>query len=260
MRRVALVLAALLLAASAGTTRAGEGPQPPCGAAPVPDYPPPGAPPAIRLWRSGELGDGWRAPPCAGFAGGGFLQLVALAGRIDGALDPDAMLRRLGAVSTLAGVRYWSISDQRWQVLITRAAALEDAASRRERPDFSPTDLRSGRDLYFLEEENRLSAATIYRLHVETIAPARLVLTIENVSAAKRFFMPILRPGDLRSIYYLDRDADGAWSFYSLLRVGHGGSMLGWLARQGSYLNRAVALYRHFAGIPSDAEPPGARE
>lgn len=260
MRRVGMLLAALLVAASAGSPAAGEGPQPPCGAAPAPDYPPPGAPPAIRLWRSGELGDGWSAPPCAAFAGGGFLQLVALAGRVDGARDLDAMLQRVGAVSTLAGVTYWSISDQRWQVLITRAAAIEDVASRRERPDFSAADLRSGRDLYFLQEENRLSAAMVYRLHVAAIAGERIVLTIENVSAAKRLFVPILRPGDLRSIYYFDRDADGGWKFYSLLRVGHGASILGWLVRQGSYLNRAVALYRHFAGIPTDAGPPAARE
>ena len=237
-----------------------EAPRPPCGTTPVPDYPASGEAPAIRVWRSGALGDGWTAPDCARFAGGAFLQLVALAGRFGGMPDLDTLLARLGAVSTLAGVKYWSISDQRWQVLITRAAAIEDPASRRVRPDFSAADLRSGRDLYFLQEENRLSAAVVYRLHAEVIAPARAVLTVENVSAARRFFVPVLAPGDLRSIYFLDRGADGSWGFYSLLHVGHGGSMLGWLVRQGSYLNRAVALYRHFAGIPTDAEPPGARE
>jgi len=30
-------------------------------------------------------------------------------------------------------------------------------------------------------------------------------------------------------------------------------------AGDASYINRAVAFYRHIAGIPSDQEPPAAR-
>lgn len=251
-----------LIATGAAAARAGEtdGPRPPCGGPPVPGYPRAGAPPTVALWRNGDLAAGWATPACFAPQPGGFLALVGLAGRLGQGLQLDAILARIGKISSLAGLRYWSISDQRWQVLVTRATAIEDAASRRPRPDFTASELRSGRELYFLQEENRLGEEMVYRLHLDQIAAGHAVLSVENVSPLRRFMITVMAPGELTSVYYLDRAKDGGWLFYSLLRVGQGGSMLGWLVRPGSYLNRAVAFYRHFAGIAPDADPPAARQ
>jgi hypothetical protein len=260
-RVLATAFAACFLAVAlpAAAAAKGDGPHPPCGTQPVPNYPSAGEPPRIALWSSDDLGGNWVPPACTGFDKSGFLELVALAGRFGDVHHLDEILSRAAAVSTLKGVQYWSITDQRWQVLVTRAAAIENRESRRERPDFTAADLRSGRDLNFVQEENRVSEEVVFRLHLDEIGPGHAVLTVENVSPVTRFFIRVMEPGDLRSIYYLDRADDGTWMFYSLLRVGHGGSILDWLIRPGSYLNRAVALYRHFAGIPTDQEPPGAR-
>ena len=57
----------------------------------------------------------------------------------------------------------------------------------------------------------------------------------------------------------LGRLADGEWGYWAV-----GGTHLGMTGlfgpHIGSFENRATALYRHFAGIPEDQEPPAAKE
>ena len=68
----------------------------------------------------------------------------------------------------------------------------------------------------------------------------------------------IFHPGDLQSMYFLDRESDNVWRYYSIVRTGKNASGL-IAGNESSSANRAVAFYRHLVGIPTAQEPPGAR-
>ena len=62
----------------------------------------------------------------------------------------------------------------------------------------------------------------------------------------------------MQSVYFLDREGDGVWRYYSIMRMGKNAN--GLIARnEASAINRAVAFFRHMAGIPTAQEPPAAR-
>jgi hypothetical protein len=86
----------------------------------------------------------------------------------------------------------------------------------------------------------------------------RLVIDFENVSAMRYFLIPILHPGEMQSIYFLDRESDTVWRYYSIMRTGTNANRL-IVGNPSSAINRAVAFYRHFVGIPTDKDPPAAR-
>ena len=53
-------------------------------------------------------------------------------------------------------------------------------------------------------------------MQVKQADPSRLVITIENVTAVRRFLIPFFEPGDLQSVHYLERNGSGLWSYYGL--------------------------------------------
>jgi hypothetical protein len=111
--------------------------------------------------------------------------------------------------------------------------------------------------LYF-EQVDNLSGKAIYRMHIVEASASRLVFDLENVSTMRYWFIPIFHPGDLQSMYFLDRESDNVWRYYSIVRTGKNAS--GLIARnESSSVNRAVAFYRYLVGIPTAQEPPGAR-
>jgi hypothetical protein len=73
----------------------------------------------------------------------------------------------------------------------------------------------------------------------------------------RMFFFPLFDEGDLRFLYRLERLSPDEWGFYSVLQLGPGTSRLA-QNREGSYLNRMTAVFRHIAGIPDTREPPVA--
>jgi hypothetical protein len=86
----------------------------------------------------------------------------------------------------------------------------------------------------------------------------RIVFDVENVSIMRYFFVTLFRPGEMQSIYFLDREPAGVWRYYSIARTGRSASRLA-TGHESSSINRAVAFYRALAGIPTDQEPPAAR-
>jgi hypothetical protein len=62
----------------------------------------------------------------------------------------------------------------------------------------------------------------------------------------------------MQSVYFLDRESDDLWRYYSIARTGRNASRLT-AGHDASSINRAVAFYRAMAGIPTDQEPPAAR-
>jgi hypothetical protein len=154
-------------------------------------------------------------------------------------------------------MRYWSTTHKQWRTLIVNAYALTDSKPGQRRQDFTSNEMREGSVLYF-EQVDNLSGKAIYRMHIVEASASRLVFEVENVSTMRYYFMPILHPGELQSMYFLDRESDKVWRYYSIVRTGK--NVNGLIAgNDSSSVNRAVAFYRYLVGIPTTQEPPGAR-
>lgn len=250
-----IVFAAILCGAV--STRADTGPQPPCGCAAFPPWPDLESSPAIRVWDRADTGRDWIPPACTGWTEPGFTTLVATAARFRQPAGVDGLLRRIGAISGLAGMRYWSTTHERWKTLIISAHALSEANGDRIREDFSPGEMAEGKALYFLQEDSLFGKA-ISRLRIRSVSPDRLVFETENTGTVRYLRMPLFRPGEMQSITFLERESQDVWRYYNISRTGRNASRLT-AGRDASSVNRAVAFYRHLAGIPTDMEPPAAR-
>jgi hypothetical protein len=238
---------------------ADDAPRAPCGVAPLPAYAEPGAAPNVRAWgSSSKLAREWLAPPCIGWATPGFDVLVAVSGSFKYEGEIDALLTRIGAVSSMKGMRYWSTTDKAWRPLVTDAFALSGPDPGLKRPDFAAAQITKGQSLYFAQSDNRSTGKTVYRQRVLAAEREHLCIESENTTAVKMMMLTLFGPGDVQSVIFLDRRAPGAWNFYSLSRTRAGSSMLPG-SHEASYINRAVAYYRHIAGLPTDQEPPAAR-
>src|ERR1700733_14316396 len=113
---------------SASATQRGSTPEPqlepPCGSNPNPAYPRLADSPNVKSWGPSELGPNWRPPPCTGWSAPGFTTLVTTVARFGYNSDHAGLLRRFGAVSEFAGIRYWSTTHKQWKTLVLEAYAL----------------------------------------------------------------------------------------------------------------------------------------
>ena len=234
-----------------------QGPQPPCGEEPIPPYPGLDDPATVKSWSESGLGRDWRPSACTGWTAVGFTTLVTTAARFHHDSGADGLLRRIGAISELAGVRYWSTTHKRWRTLIVDAYALTALQLGQRRKDFTPDEMKESNDLYF-EQVDNLSGRATYRMRVVYASADRVVIDVENVSTMRYLFVPFLHPGEMQSITFLDRESDNVWRFYSIVRTGKSANRL-IAGNESSSVNRAVAFYRHAVGIPTDQEPPAAR-
>jgi hypothetical protein len=233
------------------------GPQPPCGKEPILPYPGLEDSAIVKSWSESDLGRDWRPPACTGWTAVGFTRLVTTAARFHHTWEAEGLLRHIGAISELAGMRYWSTTHRQWQTLIVDAYALTDLQHGQRREDFTPDEMKEGKALYFGQVDN-LSGKAIYRMHIAEASADRLVFDVENVSTMRYLFIPILHPGEMQSIYFLDRESENVWRYYSIVRIGkHANRLIA--GNESSAVNRAVAFYRYQVGIPTDQEPPTAR-
>ncbi|MGA2771023.1 MAG: DUF6675 family protein [Bryobacteraceae bacterium] len=236
-----------------------SGPQPPCGMDPVPPYPGLDQPPTVESWSELAFGRDWKPPACTGWADVGFSTLITTVARFRYTSGAAGLLRHIGAISELAGMRYWSTTHKQWQTLIVNAHAVAASQPTQRRDDFTPDEMKEGKVLY-LEQADNLSGAAIYRMHMAEVSADRLVFDVENVSVMRYFFLTLFPPGEMQSIYFLDRESDGVWRYYSIARTGRNASRLAaGPGHASSSINRAVAFYRSLAGVPTDQEPPAAR-
>jgi hypothetical protein len=229
--------------------------EPPCTATVQMDYPPAGAPPAITVLRGSEAAQ-WKPPSCIGWSSPSKL-VIALKGsfRFQGALND--LLARLGAISTLAEIRYWSVTDKQWNLLAREASALHGPDPKSRRPDFSGQELMQGEALYYWVDDTRSGNIT-YRFNVRERTADRAVIVSENVTPVRRFLMTLFKPGALQSALVVQRLSPNVFGLYILNRTGEGSSLLA-AGHEESYVNRANALFRQMAGIRTDLEPPAAR-
>lgn len=232
-------------------------PQMPCGLEAIPPYPDLSNAPIVTFWSQNSLGADWKPPACTGWTADGFSTLVTATARLRGPSSADGLLRRIGAISQLAGMRYWSTTHRRWQTLIVDAHALTGPQGDHRRNDFSPDEMTVGAVLYY-EQLDNLSGKAVYRMHIAEASEGRIVFDVENVSTMRYFLLTLFRPAELQTIYFLDRDSQDVWRYYYVVRTGKNASSLT-AGKQASSINRAVAFFRHLAGLPGDLEPPAAR-
>ena len=166
-------------------------------------------------------------------------------------------IERFGSISALLAVRYWSTTDQKWRPMVSAASAVASASSRLPRADYSLAELVTGEDRYYTMADTRSGRAFIYRLRLWQNQPTEVVLEVTNVDAIKQWGITLYAPGGLRTLYFLKKQSPGVWAYYSITRVLPNSFLAE--GHDKSYINRAVALYRHIVGLPTDAEPPAAR-
>jgi hypothetical protein len=154
-------------------------------------------------------------------------------------------------------MRYWSTTHKQWQTLIVDAYALTGLQPSQRREDFTPDEMKQGEVLYY-EQADNLSGKAIYRMHIAEASADRLVFDVENVSTMHYLFVTLFHPGEIQSIYFLDRESENVWRYYSIARTGTNANRL-ITGNESSAVNRAVAFYRYLVGIPTDQEPPAAR-
>ena len=254
-RGVRFVFTAMLLCQVNGYSQ--SGPQPPCGKEPFPSYPGLDSAPSVKSWSESDFGRDWIPPACTSWTDVGFSTLITTVARFRYTSGTEGLLQHIGAASELGGMRYWSTTHKQWQTLIVNAHALAGAQRTQPREDFTPDEMKEGRMLY-LEQVDNLSGKATYRMHIAEVSADRLVFDVENVSVMRYFFVTLFHPGEMQSIYFLDRESDNVWRYYSIARTGRNASRLT-AGHASSSINRAVAFYRSLVGIPTDQEPPAAR-
>jgi hypothetical protein len=238
-------------------TYAQSGPEPPCGREPVPPYPSLDNSPTVKFWRESDTGHDWRPPACTGWAATGYSTLVTTVARFRYTSGPEGLLRHIGAISELAGLRYWSTTHKQWRTLILTAHALTGPQSGNPRQDFTPDEMNQGKVLYF-EQADNLSGAAAFRMRIAQVSADRVVVNTENVSVMRLLLVTLFHPAEVQSICFLDRESADVWRYYGIARTGRNASRLA-AGHEASSINRAVAFYRFLAGIPGNQEPPAAR-
>jgi hypothetical protein len=144
---VRFVISATLLCQAHGYAQ--SGPQPPCGNKPVPPYPGLDDPATVKSWSKSDFVHNWRPPTCTGWAAFGFTTLVSTVARFRHGSEAEVLLRHIGAISKLTGMRYWSTTHKHWQTLIVDAYALTGVEAGQRREDFKPEEMKEGKVLYF---------------------------------------------------------------------------------------------------------------
>jgi hypothetical protein len=225
----------------------------------MPQYPQPDAAPVFLVWHETELKQGnWQPPACTGWTQASRTKLaIALSGafHFDGTME--MLLGRLGAMSAMRAVKYWSTTDSKWRLLANDASALNGPDAQKRRQDFTPSEFRKGAVLHYWMDDTRFGPIT-YRATVVESGSDLAIVKSENLTPIRQFLFTIFEPGALQSVVFLQRLSPGVFGVYILTRGGDGTSLLAnW--HDASYVNRSVALFRQLAGIRTDQEPPASR-
>lgn len=227
-----------------------------CSAGKSINFPQVGKSPLISSWRANDADRGEISEECLRLLPGAFKLSVAAAARIKIRGGADAVLDRFGAISTMVGIKYWSLTDRAWKTLIVNAAAL-DGPDGQKRQDFKAGELRNG-DAYFSQQDNRTPGAVTYRMHLLRSSADQVVINVTNVTSVKFHMVPLFRPGDLQSVYILRKVSPDEWTY---LNISGAKKSLGFLGgdEEGSFRNRVFAFYRHFSAFPMEQNDHLAR-
>jgi hypothetical protein len=238
---VAVLVAAFIAPRAFADAPASSLPVPPCNSDPFPPYASLGELTVPQTWTSID----WQPPGCLDAWAPRYKFVIALAGHI-AAADRNELLVRLGSISKMRGLQYYSVTESAWRVLIKDASALSDADPKHSRTDFTAEEVASGANLFFVEEDNRSSHPVVYRMRATHADAGRIVIETENISPVKSFFVTLFPPGSLRAAYILTRLKSADWGLYVVSASSEDASSLVTLAKS-SYENRAQALFQFVA-------------
>ena len=251
-RRRLLQCLAPLLALTDTLCHAAAEPATVCSNTPPPAYPAADKPALVQSWLQGGRQDG-PAPDCSALRGRDFELLVRVSASFNTPGDLDTLLARCGAVSALKGATYWSFTDQKRQLLFRDAFAVDAPASAKPRADFTPAELRSGAELFFVHSDNRASQLAPYSLRLAAAAADSFTLQVENLSDMRMFGLLLVAARETQWSVTIERLGAGRWGYRSLLAQRH--------LRMGradqhrlSNLARCVALFDVLAGRQTEVE------
>jgi Family of unknown function (DUF6675) len=245
MLRVLLVTL-WIAALGTGETHSAE-PLPPCGSQSHPAYPKQSGKLKIRIWKNKDLAPDWQPPACTGWQGREFSIMLAAVGRFNNPRGIRGILEKSAKISTLSGLRYWSVSRNEWATLIDEAYALKGPSRNQRRKDFALHELQIGRKYHYWQKEQTTAGEMIYHFRLLEKNPGRLVMTVENASPGEFLGITILGVGEGQHIYFFERLDKGVWGYYSLARINQRHD---WFPiPDASYANRATAVFRHFADL-----------
>jgi hypothetical protein len=225
------------------------------GAGVEPHYPPLNSPPIARAMHAKSDSAAPVGAACFDKTGSA-ATWVTVASVIRIADSPTILMGRFGAISQLLTVQYWSTTDHKWRPLVSSASAIAGMKSTQLRTDYSPAELATGGDRYYQITDTRSGRSTTYRLRLREAQLGRVVVETSNIDAIRQWGITLYAANGLDTLYFLDERSPGVWAYYSITRL----LPASFLAQghEKSYINRAVALYRHYMRLPTDAEPPAA--
>jgi len=209
-----------------------------------------------------EALDDWSPPSCTGWEAGPATALLAASGRFSMAGDSSVFADRVAAISSMTDLQYWSATRSKWRHLFKEAAALRSPERKAERADFDGDDLRPGTELYFWLREDNPTAGVVYQMLIRERTPDRLVFETVNLTPLKAQILLLIRPeiaapGEFRQLYFVERETDDIWRYYTMVRMGRASGLAG--TSEANYRNRAEAYFRFLAELPMTREPPAAR-
>ncbi|MFC4670252.1 DUF6675 family protein [Seohaeicola nanhaiensis] len=249
---IRLISLCVVLMSALAAVPALAGPVPPCaGGAVVPGFAGQGQAPRVGVWENEtlRLGGG-----CQAELNGRARLVVALAGRFRHSGGVEDLAARVGAVSKLAGLQYWSGSEGRWRELLSDAYAVTEGKRANRRADFSAAEVLSGRVLLLAQNDTRSSGANVYAMRAVSSSPDALTVTLVNRDSIRLLLVQLFGPGDLVTAQFFQRLGGDEWGFYSLTVV-RDGPVEG---KQSSFINRAAAYMRLFTGQDPVGAPPVA--
>lgn len=224
-----------------------------CGSAPPPAYPAHDKPALVQSWLRGGRQDG-ALPDCSGLRTRDFELLVQVTARFSSTQDAVAMLGRLGMVSSLKGMAYWSYTERKRQMLVRESFAVDQPGSMKPRADFTAAELRAGNALFFAQSDNRAATLVPYSLQLLSADPDRLVLRVENLGDLRYMGFKVVGAHEMQWVLVLEPLGHGHWGYRSLLGLGHLG-LGGAEQHRLSNLARSVAMFDHLAARQTDIEP-----
>ena len=177
---------------------------------------------------------------------------VRASARLSGVADGRKILERFGQISRFANLPYWSTTRHRWRPMILASVALDDSG--RERADFTPAELASGRVMRFRQVDNTLGTIT-YRMTVDASRQDRIAVAIENETPARRFLLTVFEANALAYVHRFHRMANGEWAYEGAIQVTRGLSLIIG-GHDDSFANRADAIFRGIALLGPDAARP----
>lgn len=252
MRRLLLAGLGGLGCSPAAVQAWGADPVPQCGKGAPPPFPPADKPPLVQCWVDGGTQDGPQ-PDCSPLRLQDHVLLVRLTASYVAPGGIDDQLARVGAVSTLKGMPYWSFTDRQRQPLIREAYAIDAPATARPRPDFTVAELRRGQDLFFVHSDNRSSALVPFVMRVTQQAPDSFALRVENIGDVKFMGFTVLAPREIQwgvSVEHLGGNRFGYRALLGVRKLRMGSAD----KHRQSNLARVVAMFDLLSGRVTEVE------